>query len=279
MSSYPLSPLSNDDLPPDSSSAGQQQHQDGDSPLSTLASPQSSFETNEASYSVRYSWSGTRTSSIDERRGGREFGQEVTVITEGLDEPQHIPDDVPRELKYGLPTPKSEMYGATPKAGTVSKKYDSTPKAGSANRYDATPKAGTAAKRLDATFKAGNDTRTIKIDQDATNNKQDNRINSYDENHLATPSWDIDQTFSFRKSQKNGQQEQQHQHQPQRSQSSFSGLWDFMSAIGLSRSESMAADKEGATVQADDSNETDEEPHLTESTENDLFAMEVGLML
>lgn len=276
-----FSPLSNDDLPPDSPpSAGQQQPRDGDSPLSTLDSPKSSFETNEASYSVRYSWSGTRTSSIDElRRGdGRQFGQEVTVLTEGLDEPQHVLDDTPRELKYGLPTPKSEMYGATPMAGTNGKKYDSTPKAGSANMYDATPKAGTA-KRLDTTQKAGTATRTINIDHDnVTNNKQENRINSYDENHLATPSWDIDQTFSFRKSQNNGQQ-QQEQHQPQRSQSSFSGLWDLVSAIGLSRSESMAADREGATVLADDSNETDDEPHLAESTENDLFAMEVGLML
>jgi hypothetical protein len=96
-------------------------------------------------------------------------------------------------------------------------------------------------------------------------------VNSEVRNHyLSTPSWDIDNTFSFcKKNTKN----KEARHLPQRSQSSIP-VWDILSAIGISRSESTVID-DSAKIQRDDL-----EPHerMQEETENDLFAMQVGLM-
>ena len=259
----PVSPLSQEDLPPDSPL---DLFRDDDSPLSTL-SPQSSFETNEAQYGVKYSWSGG-TSTIDDRVSkSEEMGQEVSVTINS----QEV---VAPEPMYGA-TPRSgtaSMYDATPKAGTA-RRFEDTPKAGTARRFEATPKAGTAS-RFEDTPKAG----TASRNSGPRRNRGDNQRsdNAEDENDLSTPSWDIDQTFSFRKKE---EKKQESRHQPQPSQSSFSGIWDFINAIGLSRSESMSPDEEGATIKGDSSNEVDRPPRLTESMENDLFAQEVGLML
>ncbi len=48
-----------------------------------------------------------------------------------------------------------------------------------------------------------------------------------------------------------------------------------MNSIGQSKSESIAAGEEDATILG---NEVDGLPHLTELNENGLFALEVGLM-
>ncbi|KAL7539238.1 LOW QUALITY PROTEIN: hypothetical protein ACHAXR_009109 [Thalassiosira sp. AJA248-18] len=264
MSSFSLSPLSLEDLPSDDPDSPVPP--DPDSPLSTL-SPRSSFETMDANYSVQYSWSGGRSARDHLANESNEFGQEVTVINEASGQDAQ---DVPRETSRG-----SGMNGATP-TGFASSRYEDTPRAGTANRYDDTPRAGTA-NRFEDTPKAG--TASSNIGQRQNGSKQQRlsiATGRDDENqHLSTPSWDIDQTFSFRKNQEN---KKSPYHLPQRSQSSFSGLWDFMSAIGLSRSESMAADEDGAALKDDNSNEMDGPPGFTESTENDLFAMEVGLM-
>lgn len=87
-------------------------------------------------------------------------------------------------------------------------------------------------------------------------------------NHLSTPSWDIDNTFSF---YKKNMKSKETRHQSQRSQSSIP-TWDMLSTIGQSKSESMVID--------DSSKMHRGEPHeqLREEEENDLYAMQVGLM-
>ena len=90
-------------------------------------------------------------------------------------------------------------------------------------------------------------------------------------NYLSTPSWDIDNTFSFCK---NDTKNKEARHLTQRSLSSIP-VWDILSAIGISRSDSTVID-ESSKIQRDDR----DEPHerMQEETENDLFAMQVGLM-
>lgn len=94
-----------------------------------------------------------------------------------------------------------------------------------------------------------------------------------EQHYLSTPSWDIDKTFSFRKKSTKGKSTR---HQSQRSQSSIA-MWDILSSIGPSRSDSMMSVNEESKIQDDDSDENNE--RLTEETENDLYAMQVGLML
>ena len=193
-------------------------------------------------------------------------------------------------------TPKSatgSMMGATPKAGSANRirNTDSTPKAGTNNRRtrsEAIPKLGSAnaipsniSTKPYHTRSEQEQNKSVSTDDEGYGPNDEN----YDNPFLSTPSWDIDQTFSFRKNSVKKKQQNdggEGDIEPQRSQSSFSGLWDFISA-GLSRSESMAPEDNdrgegGSTLQVD-SSEEDGPPFLTESKENDLFAMEVGLML
>ena len=268
----PLSPLSQEGLATFESSS---QEAEDNSPLSIL-SHQSSFETDNARYGVKYSWSGGE-STIDD-------GQEATFT---INTKHESDDDVIHELSYGT----------TPRAGSTTKSsrrlmHNATPKAGSANsnnmHYEETPKAGTSSKgklSVSATSAVGSEYEG-------------------DNHQLSTPSWDIEKTFSFRKKQqqssdnvypkKETTKDQQLQHpyhnnnqseSDHRSQSSLSGIWDKMYAsIGLSRSESLVdnSSANGHVAVVDGDNMNDErmnESPLSEARENEVFALEVGLML
>lgn len=247
-------------------------HED-DSPLSTL-SPTTSFDNIEAQDSnLKFIWrDGPSTAD------GQEFGQEVTMVNEAS-AGQKLQEDVSK-------------YDATPKSGGTGTRYDatylmseldsivaSTPKAGTKpkadtgdrysyvpNRYNnATPKAGTAARRSDRI--------NLSLDQDASED-------FYDQNELTTPSWDIDRVFSFRDKKEPPQPRQE------TIPTSFSGIWDVVSAIGSWATHHSGGEEdkatnhtgEGETIQGDSSNEVDGPQNLREAQENDLFAMEVGLM-
>ncbi len=153
--------------------------------------------------------------------------------------------------------------------------YDSSGlRHGTTQNADATGSANNmrgVTQKQDATItpRVGN-TRRSTCDQQnyATENAT---VNLEVRNHLSTPSWDIDNTFSFCKKNTKNKQER---HLSQRSQSSIP-VWDILSAIGISRSESTVID-ESAKIQCDDRDEPNE--RMQEETENDLFAMQVGLM-
>ena len=259
----PLSPLSQEGLATFESSS---QEAEDNSPLSTL-SHQSSIETDNAHYGVKYSWSGGE-STIDD-------GQEATFT---INTKHESDDDVIHELSYGT----------TPKAGSTRLLHNATPKAGSANsnnmHYEETPKAGTGKLSVSATS-AGSEYEG-------------------DNHQLSTPSWDIEKTFSFRKKQQQSsdgiypkkettrdQQQLQHPYHnnnqsesDHRSQSSLSGIWDKMYAsIGLSRSESIVDNSSDnghvAVVGGNMNDERMNESPLSEARENEVFALEVGLML
>ena len=244
-------------------------HED-DSPLSTL-SPTTSLDNIEAQDSnLKFIWS-DRSSTAD----GQEFGQEVTMVNEAsagqkLQEDVSKYDATPtagRGTRYDATYLMSELdsiVASTPKAGTnrvdTGDRYSYVP-----NRYNATPKAGTAARRSDRI--------NLSLDQDASED-------FYDQNELTTPSWDIDRVFSFRDKQEPQQNRQE------TIPTSFSGIWDVVSAIGSWATHHSGDEEEkatnytgeGETIQGDSSNEVDGPQNLREAQENDLFAMEVGLM-
>lgn len=248
----PISPLSQEGLATFESSS---QEAEDNSPLSLL-SHQSSFETDNAHYNVKYSWSGGE-STIDN-------GQEATFT---INTKHESDDDVIRELSYGI----------TPKAGSTTK---STKRLCNNIHHEETPKAGTSSSTGLCEYEGDN-------------------------HQLSTPSWDIEKTFSFRKKQRQSSdgiypkkettKDQQLQHPyhnnqsdlDHRSQSSLSGIWDKMYAsIGMSRSESVVDNSNnGHDVAVDDSdnimvtNDEMNESPLSEARENEVFALEIGLML
>ena len=134
----------------------------------------------------------------------------------------------------------ASSYGRTPSADRYSM-FEKTPKAGAANRYGAKT---TADKYAMSTF-----------DNDLT----------YAAN--STPSWDIDNTFSFRKKDETNGETRYNQQKIQ----SYSGIRGLFSMNRLSPSMSGSM--------KDDEDDKSSENHLAESVENDLFAMDVGLML
>jgi len=135
---------------------------------------------------------------------------------------------------------------------------------GTPNMHGVTPKQGTT-----NTPRVGNTRRNTYDHYAAENITRDNLDGKHP---LSTPSWDIDNKFSFCK--KNAKSKES-RHQPQRSLSSIP-MWEVLSAIGLSRSESTMND-DRPKIQGDDRDVPHHE-QLREEAENDLFAMQVGLM-
>ena len=94
-------------------------------------------------------------------------------------------------------------------------------------------------------------------------------------------SWDLSRSFSFGNNKKQEQHNQHNHHRNQRSQSSFSGIWD---RLGLSKIEN-AVDKSASTQEESSCNTQGgqgidvDDASLREMGENDLFALEVGLLL
>ena len=316
--------------------------------LSVPASPQVSFETKGTQFNVTYSWSGgiptlASKNKSEPEESCEEIGQEVTAVTAHN---SHARRQTQRTNCEIMPACELVIHETTPRASGTSSLSSNMDN--SKNMCKTTPKRhnrslsykhsefGTNNRKASGvnTFIRNSNIRaaTAKSPTSTTRNtideKQVNRSKGYiakivnssnrkkaDDEHLATPSWDIHQTFSFRKNNKETgkktslQKQTQSQgvaeshshrtphHNLQHSQSSFSMIWDIVSlSVGLSRSESMSAavsfaeeasegqGEESATVpQRESCNERGEEvnesPGLSESMENDLFAQEVGLML
>jgi hypothetical protein len=172
-------------------------------------------------------------------------GQELMLLNE----------DVTRELTFAPSTKpgSTSMYGAASKAGSASI-HDVTPSSEKCCNFEATPKAG-------ATNRHGVKTTADKY---ATRRTFDN-----DGTHAAnsTPPWDIDNAFSFCKNDEKKGETRCNQPKIQ----SSSGIWGLFIMNSLSRSKSGSM--------KDDEDDKSPEPRLAESVENDLFAMDVGLML
>ena len=142
-------------------------------------------------------------------------------------------------------------YGRTPKASTVDKLNT-----GSISMHRVTHKQEMTSMS-DMTPRVGN-----------TSQGTYNHTDNHDMNHnLSTPSWDIDNTFSFRKKKEKNMEKRHH----------LTPMWDILGALSLSRSESMSTHQERARIQGDCSDEI--HAPSAESTENDFFAMQVGLIL
>ncbi|KAL9184557.1 hypothetical protein ACHAXT_012527 [Thalassiosira profunda] len=234
---------------------------DDDSLLSAL-SPQPSCETDDAQYDkLELSW--TDGSALDGDGGSRDFGQEVTVV-----DPETVDtQEVLRDLMAATPKAGSaRMHDATPKAGSMRRRVispkvgsirnynDSTPRAGPVSAFEPTPRAGTAKRNAGSTERAGGKPHISTASDD----------HFQDDPDLATPSWDIDRAFSFR-NRKDGQ-------------SAFSGIWDFVSTIGSNITGSHSHE-EDATEGGDDGDDAPNvSPRTSEAQENDMFAMEVGLL-
>jgi hypothetical protein len=167
-------------------------------------------------------------------------GQELMLVNK----------DVSRELTFGTTSKpdSTRMFASTPKADAANR-YDMTPKADKNRMFDATPRAGTANRNRHATtLTAGEDNgRTYAAH--------------------STPSWDIDNTFFF--CRKDEKKEDTRVNQPRIHASS--GIKDLFSLISLSLSKSVDM--------KDDEDDESPESRFTEAAENDLFAMDVGLML
>ena len=187
-------------------------------------------------------------------------GSCLSSSTNNGQELMFVNKDVSREPTFApssKPGSTSMMYGAASKAGSASM-YDATLAAEKCSNFEEygmfqnTPRAGAANRH-------GAKTTADKYAMSTFDNDGTSAANS-------TPSWDIGNTFYFRKKDET---KGETRHNRQKIQSS--GMMGLFSMNRLSQSMSGSME--------DDEDDKSPENRLAESVENDLFAMDVGLML
>ena len=253
------------------------------SPLSTLGSHQSSFDSNDATVlGVKYSWSGGLGTPSNISNESEESGV-VAILSGETTEDIAVDGSTNSEGSAG----QEVTLLAVDTRGNIDNKGMVVPKVGTSNRKKK---------------KVGSSAVTASRNEERISSSDTKTTAAYNQNLSQTSSWDIQKTFSFSKKKVNkesssnnnrtpssyhhkGKELQHPYHRPTLNQSSKgSGIWDLMHASigGLSRSDSMSTT---ANNIYDDSKNNqgmkDVEgcpPPLSESQENSLFAMEVGLM-
>jgi len=260
------------------------------SPLSTLGSHQSSFDSNDATMlGVKYSWSGGIGTPSNISNESEESGV-VAILSGETTEEFAVDGSTNSEGSAG----QEVTLLAVDTRGNIDNREMLAPKVGTPNR-----KKKNVGSSADVT---------------ASRNKEgissDTKTAAYNQNLSQTSSWDIQKiqkTFSFSKKKVNkessssnsrtsssyhnqqGKELQHPYHRPRvatlNQSSKGSGIWDLMHASigGLSRSDSMSTtanniyddmkNKEGGMKDVEGC-----PPPLSESQENSLFAMEVGLI-